>query len=644
MLNLEFIKNILDNWETFEKNAVTANAIKEKNFVKDTFSGTFPKYLNIQRPKASPQTKKHRKDFFENVGNPAMGFIERFKATYNTIFNSEDFGVFYGHDEKNKYNLEKYLKEEYKEGDFVKNFTDNILFQLITEANGVLFVTTETPSQGLPTPLLNFEPAENVLFYSNELAFIRSSKKIQLPQDFKGQPTGNIFYLFTNFYYVILKQKSKGGVNKLSDYEVISKGNTQDERGNLTSIEPLEHNCPYMPCFLIGKDVIYRDNQFGQYYKNSLISSAVPSLRSAQFDWLDTASHKAFNSGGFMWAYGNQKCKKCNGTGTERTEHGVAACGSCAGSKTSFSVHSGEIGDVVMFPIENDSMLVGDEGKSKAPTPANMFGNYDGRPEMAEHYWQGFKDHMADAYFAASMEVVGKVSDNGSGLKKALDREEMTKFTVAVAQLACDYLQRTLTCIAHQRLAVAVAKEDLVQYIPFVRVPESFDSYTKQELTERTHELNKGGFSEEILIDNRLKIAEKQFGKSSLQYKREEFIVNIDPMAGISADKRQEMLATLTWEQTVLSLQVHRIVKECEREASENSLTCDIEKSKLICRPIVNAFWLLTESERIERVMSKAQVIATATKENRRMVFENTYGNYRNNNNLNGGAEVLQLD
>jgi hypothetical protein len=611
---LEFLQQLLSSVESFDKGFYHTRALEEKALVVETFSKKMPKYLDIQRPKASKKTKEYRKLFFESVGNPCLSFEERFKSTYNAIFQSEDFEVKYG-EEETDYTLRKYLKDEYKYGDFVKNFQDRIINDLIFEPNGVYFILPNiTTDKVLPTPTVEFEPAENVLFFSHEFAFIRSSKKVRLKDDIGFEKTGSQYYLFTNFHYVILTQESRADINSLSDFAITCRSLLKNENGKITAIVPFEHNCPFMPCFQIGKSVALRGSERGEIIKDSLLKPAIVFLRKSQFQWLDFASNCAYNVNGFMWAESNAQCTE-NGCekGKVRVGNKLSNCPSCNGTGNSLNIQSGDIGDVVLFSSEQDGLLTGGENTIKKTSPSDKFGYINANPESAKTFWEFYQEQMRQAYFACNMESLGDTNAGDSGVKKSLDREEMNKHTIFISELVCDMLQRQLTCIAYQRLFVALSGniDEIKKYIPFVRVPRSFDLYTKTELETSMTEMSKGGFSPLILTHTSEKLVEKEFGKESIEYKREKFINMLNPLSGISEFSQAMALELLTTEQKVLSFQLYSIVKECEREEELKQTTCELKDKVVSCKPTINAFWLLTESEQINKVMSKASAIAS---------------------------------
>ena len=626
---LDFLQHIIDNWKSFEQSAVTVTAIEEKRFVADTFSKEYPKYLGVQRPRTSPQTKKYRKEYFENLGNPALEFLIRHANTFNIVFDSEEFSINFGDDKDSIYHLEKYLKDEYFEGDFVEKFKESIYHKLVNETNGVMYVYPgEVLNEAeLPKPIIGFEPAENVLFYSDTMCFFRSSKKTRLAGE--DRANGNIFYLFTNFHYVVFRQISGSldtfGLSDLSKYEVICKAKSFDSLGRLASIDGLEHYCPYMPVFLLGKDINKKDYERGNYCKTSLIKQAIPFLRAAQLDWIDCGTHKAHNSGGFSWAITNLKCDKCFGSGSMRVGDTmeVETCSTCKGSGNSMNVHSGDFGDVVGFSITDSGLLTGEQNEVKKALPSQMFGNYDGNPEIAEHYWKGYSDLMEKAYFACSMDVLTKISATVSEGGKALDREELSKAIVTLSEIECDYLQRILTCVAYQRLYTAVGKDDIEKYIPYVRTPRHFDNFSREELTKIVSEMNTGGFSNSFLILNNLKLAEKEFGSESVDYKKEVLKNKIDPLAGVSADLRPLVLSTLTWEEYVMAMRLNYIIDECEREEEIIQTTCEVRRAEVSCKPKINAFWSLEIEQQIQKIKVKAKALSLLTVDNRVAILQN---------------------
>ena len=126
------------------------DSINHRDEILELFSLTYPKFMELTRPRETDAQKKYRKDVFQN---PTLSIKERVFDYIKNIKKNADYVVKYASDAgKNQEDFNNYVKEKFnREGDLEGWLWENAVNMVSLDPNSVMaFIPIESQTETEP--------------------------------------------------------------------------------------------------------------------------------------------------------------------------------------------------------------------------------------------------------------------------------------------------------------------------------------------------------------------------------------------------------------------------------------------------------------------------------------------------------------
>jgi len=515
------------------------DSINHKNEILELFSLTYPKFMELTRPRESDAQKKYRKDVFQN---PTLSIKERVFDYIKNIKKNADYAVKYASDAgKNQEDYNNYVKEKFnREGDLEGWMWENAVNMVSLDPNAVMaFIPIESQTETEPRKVKGkFLPCENVWMHQKaEFAVILSDDKLPMAGEvYESQYTGAIIYFFDHESYCIAKQKSKtDSTNKSVTWEIL--GLTSNEDGSINFNPPL-HYCDGLPVRKLGKtlDKMLYSNKY-ELFKHEL-SSEFPFIRTTikRFNDMEIEVNTATNT--LHWRK-KAPCNNCGGTGKvtiwENDSKVASNCQKCKGEGWSFAMSSLDV-HVVSDQIGEDWKGINQAIQATAPG-----GSVQNAPINLMALTDQYKEQYSSVFHNKGLSSLLPIHFAQSGTAKKEDKEGAIRFGTEWANHICNnLLSWAYWCVASMRYGIAGNQLELM---PDIAIPRQFNLDTKEEVGVQLKDAIVNKMDAGVIDTLQLKYLKLEAGEDSDAYKRYELRMLLDGYRGHSAEEKYLMIS-----------------------------------------------------------------------------------------------------
>lgn len=539
-------------------------AEEEDEALTETFGSEYPSFMTVQRPNEKKSQVEYRKAYFEQIGNPASGFLGQIEKQIDKIFSSEDYRIGFcqkSEIKRKEDTAEWYFTKGYYNGrNLITSFQETIKRDSLIKPNSVLFVLpNERSTSEYAEPYFVIAESENVLYFkANELCIVKSelsSDVVDAGGNITGEK-GDIYYFFDKRSYLIVKH---------TGYD--EQGNRVYSRNKVGTNFRL-HGCPFMPAKKIGR-VVLKQTEDGHELRTSDIKDSLVFLRNAIFSYMDLRVEHNFHSASQAWLKGYVECGTCNGRGKVKGEGKAEVCPVCNGAK-SVPVHGGNGLDVMIVPTTTDEL-------GKTSKTSDVLGGFIERPiNGAKLFEEGFEKNIKLALRPFGLEHLLDIPYNQSGTAKGKDMEEGHSFVMSMSEHIGELANMVSSAIVYMRYK----NEDKVlieNEIPSISVPKSFNFDSISSLTNKL----------QVTTDDYLKmrytemLVEKESGTNSDEHLYVKAKRKLDPCPLLSFNQKLTARTTLSDIKYILTVNIDAIMTECMEE-DKNFLLLDYKTQKEI--------------------------------------------------------------
>lgn len=520
-------------------------SILHKTEVRQVFGDEYPKYLDRDRPRETPEQKKYRKSIYENV---YRSFPSRVEGAMNYIREADDFDVvFPTTDLEGEDTLQNYTGESMTtDGSLTDWFFKNVLSENNFDPNAVLLTLpddTVLDQRAYPRPIPRLIPCENVLaFKKGKFAVLISEEKTKLPTDSPGKKTGLVLYIVDHESYTICRQTAAASVvqgTANNAWMILGASMLLDEQSQPSMFWdfPL-HYCLTLPARKVGSK--RKEHKDGEEFYESFLTDALPHIRLGQRAQSDLQVEINFHVSAQEWrrVQGDCKNKACKGgivydiapDGPQAGAIlGASKCPICDGTGYDVTGSGLHIHFVKEHLTDN---LNRQDGKS-APGAPGGFIPRDIAP--LQELVKEFERCTAEAYTTINMQFVRSTPLVQSGKAKFYDREEMYRILNTLAAHFCDLLQFAYYCVDCQRYG-PVGRQG--EQLPQVLVPVRFAIENSEMIREELNNAKSNKYDSTIIEALETKDLLYIVGENSDEFQRYRLRKRLDPYRDMSDEMK----------------------------------------------------------------------------------------------------------
>jgi len=598
------------------RHAFYGRSIQHVLDLKEVFSDSYPRYLDINRPNESAKNKAYRKRVYRN---PFRSYANRVKNALDFIRQADDFEVkFPTLPENTRDRLEDYTGTGFSaSGSVVNWFFEYAVRDYLNDPNSVLLTLPEEGTRldtQYPEPRLQLFPSEYVWMHrKGKKAVLCSPRRTMLPQgDGTEREEGLILFFCDHDSYTIARQvgltrspaTARGGARaewdilglrryafdaarpELGIMEIGPGGLSPDTvAGTVVTFEefnPPMHYCPSMPAMKLGK-LLAEKNAQGEEYFESLIADAVPHIKDGQQAKSDMQIELNFHISSKEWQRQPRRCTNpacTNGQIAQVKKNPgdpltMSDCPKCKGLGLDLSGSGLDI--LYVSDGETQGMQVGAGGQR---VPSGAPGGFIPRSiEPLQELSKELQRCTLEAFTTINMQFIRETPLEVSGASKRYDREEMYRsLNNEGAHLVGWILQRVFEFIDAQRYGPAGRKG---KQTPTILVPVRYNLENAELVRQELNDAKLNKYDSTIIEGLEKKMLEYSLGKTSEQYRRYDLRTRMDPFRDMNDEIKfytlgiQYMLYApgpeqiLAIERMFLSINFDGLVSDCVLETPE---------------------------------------------------------------------------
>ena len=335
-----------------------------------------------------------------------------------------------------------------------------------------------------------------------------------------------------------------------------------DPSGSVTMEYDYAHNFGELPAFKVGglfKAAYDTDVLFA-----SKISAMIPSLKEAVREYSDLQAGVVNHLHPTMWAYANEECKDCLGTGKVKSGTRSITCAKCKGE-----------GNKIVNPYSMIMVKPPIPGQANVPTPPA--GEIPKQIDIIKLQNERVHDHIYRALASINMEFLAEVPLSQSGTAKEVDKDELNNFVNSVAEDIIAILDKMYHFINLYRNKILIGNTDeLMAQLPVISVPERYDIISGAYLLDELQRAKTAGLNASIIKNMEIEYANKKFNYDPQVKDSMELVYRLDQFPAISQDDKMAMLMNkgITTVDYIISCNINKFVTRAIMEnANFASLT-----------------------------------------------------------------------
>ena len=505
--------------------------------------------IRERRPSESEEIHKYRDKIYVCITEST---INRVIMSLNKIRKSSDWNIRYDMNLvssklREGETLQRYCEVKYPFYSSVTNWMFNIgLKNYLVDSNAlcvVLPLDVFIAENEMIKPIGIIFNSTNVLQYKqDDYAIVMSTDKASYTHQGVEYNNGKIYYAI--------------------DTMRVQKWVQNDPSGSVTMEYDYAHNFGELPAFKLGglfKSAYDTDVLFA-----SKISAMIPSLKEAVREYSDLQAGVVNHLHPTMWAYANEECKDCLGTGKVKSGTRSITCAKCKGE-----------GNKIVNPYSMIMVKPPIPGQANVPTPPA--GEIPKQIDIIKLQNERVHDHIYRALASINMEFLAEVPLSQSGTAKEVDKDELNNFVNSVAEDIVAILDKLYYFINLYRNNILIGNsQELKEQLPVISVPERYDIISGTYLLEELQRAKTAGLNASIIKNMEIEYANKKFNYDPQVKDSMELVYRLDPFPAISQDDKMAMLMNkgITSVDYIISCNINKFVTRAMTEnANFASLT-----------------------------------------------------------------------
>lgn len=471
--------------------------------------------IRERRPSESEEIHKYRDKIYVCITEST---INRVIMSLNKIRKSSDWNIRYDLNKvssklRDGETLQKYCEMKYPFYSSITNWMFNIcLKNYLVDSNAlcvVLPLDVFIAENEMIKPIGIIFNSTNVLQYKqDDYAIVMSTDKASYTHQGVEYNNGKIYYAI--------------------DTMRVQKWVQNDPSGSVTMEYDYAHNFGELPAFKLGglfKSAYDTDVLFA-----SKISAMIPSLKEAVREYSDLQAGVVNHLHPTMWAYANEECKDCLGTGKVKSGTRSITCSKCKGE-----------GNKIVNPYSMIMVKPPIPGQANVPTPPA--GEIPKQIDIIKLQNERVHDHIYRALASINMEFLAEVPLSQSGTAKEVDKDELNNFVNSVAEDIVAILDKLYYFINLYRNNILIGNsKELKEQLPVISVPERYDIISGTYLLEELQRAKTAGLNASIIKNMEIEYANKKFNYDPQVKDSMELVYLLDPFPAVSADDKMAML------------------------------------------------------------------------------------------------------
>lgn len=569
LLSTELIKDYIVNGKRHKLYAETCKRYNEMLIFSD--GADAGDLIRERRPSESEEIHKYRDKIYVCITEST---INRVIMSLNKIRKSSDWNIRY---DMNKVSsklregetLQRYCDVKYPFYSSITNWMFNIgLKNYLVDSNALCVV--------LP---LDVFIAENEMIKPIGIIF-NSTNVLQYKQDDYAivMSTDKATYIHKGVEY------DNGKIYYAIDTMRVQKWVQNDPSGSVTMEYDYAHNFGELPAFKVGglfKAAYDTDVLFA-----SKISAMIPSLKEAVREYSDLQAGVVNHLHPTMWAYANEECKDCLGTGKVKSGTRSITCAKCKGE-----------GNKIVNPYSMIMVKPPIPGQANVPTPPA--GEIPKQIDIIKLQNERVHDHIYRALASINMEFLAEVPLSQSGTAKEVDKDELNNFVNSVAEDIIAILDKMYHFINLYRNKILIGNTDeLMAQLPVISVPERYDIISGTYLLDELQRAKTAGLNASIIKNMEIEYANKKFNYDPQVKDSMELVYLLDPFPAVSADDKMAMLMNkgITSVDYIISCNISQFVNRALME-NKNFSSLTYSKQMVVLKSYADEIVKLNSAE-----------------------------------------------
>lgn len=545
--------------------------------------GLFPaRLLYERRPNEPLEVMEYRKKIFSAKTKPSFSKIF---STLQKIRRSSDWSIRYeGEFAKIREGetLEDYCEHYYPGFSSLTNWVFTLMLRkYLIDPNAVVFVNPINRNDVEEADYL--KPIAQIFDSKNVIDFVQDDFAVLL------NPTGATYYVANNkpvkgksYYFITTTETLR--------YDQIN------GRMQFALADNYQHNLGYLPCFKL-KGIVIEQHE-NSYLYESKISGIIPEFDEAVREYSDLQAAKVLHIYPERWEFTQTECTSCKGSGRVRNPAWTADC-NCPETNPCSNPHchngyvvAGPYSKTILHPIQNPSI----EGIAQIPMPP--IGYVDKKIDIVKVMEESVEAHIYNGFAALSFEFLAERPLATSGIKTAMDSDEMNNTVHGIAEDIVSAMDNIYWLIALYRYSVQYNPDEIVDMVPTVEVPDKFDilssTHTLDELAKaKTSKVNP-------IIESALELSYTSARFNTDPDTRDRLILNqtLDPLPNVTEDEKMSRLTNkgITLEAYVISSNIQEFVQRAMQE-DKGFVDLELEKQKDVLAKYANE--IITKNEAV---------------------------------------------
>jgi hypothetical protein len=471
--------------------------------------------LRERRPSESEEIFKYREKIYICITEST---INKVIMSLNKIRKSSDWNIRYDLNKvssklRDGETLQKYCEMKYPFYSSITNWMFNIcLKNYLIDSNALCVVI---PLDVFIAENEMIKPIGIIFNSTNVLQYKQDDYAIVMSTDKASYTHQGVEYNNGKIYYAI-------------DTMRVQKWVQNDPSGSVTMEYDYAHNFGELPAFKLGglfKSAYDTDVLFA-----SKISAMIPSLKEAVREYSDLQAGVVNHLHPTMWAYANEECKDCLGTGKVKSGTRSITCSKCKGE-----------GNKIVNPYSMIMVKPPIPGQANVPTPPA--GEIPKQIDIIKLQNERVHDHIYRALASINMEFLAEVPLSQSGTAKEVDKDELNNFVNSVAEDIVAILDKLYYFINLYRNNILIGNyKELKEQLPVISVPERYDIISGTYLLEELQRAKTAGLNASIIKNMEIEYANKKFNYDPQVKDSMELVYLLDPFPAVSADDKMAML------------------------------------------------------------------------------------------------------
>lgn len=378
--------------------------------------------------------------------------------------------------------------------------------------------------------------------------------------------------------------------------------------GDIAETHLYAHNLGRTPVHTLY-GIIIEDNIQNKFCKSRL-SPMVPRLKEIYREYSDVQASTVGHMFPTMWAYQQQQCKTCKGTGETLVESAGkdkkavrVKCVKCDGK-----------GRPPLGPYDVVMVTPGEAGEQQPVTPP--MGYIQKETNIIELQDKRIADHRWYCLSSIHMQNSSSVPLNESGVSKEWDKDGENNTIHSIAEdlirvddsVAADIIDLRYGGLQDAAGNKRITPDELKAMRPTINVPQKFDLVGANQMLEDIKLLKDSNVDSTIQSAAEIELAEKMFATDPAIKDRVILKIKLDPLRGLTADDILAAGDDLSPLKRYIHFNIDQLIDELLEE-SEGFMKLDIKEKRELLETKATAEMEENNAAKQEKLLQQQELI-----------------------------------